>query len=163
MVKSGSSPRPKISDLRSEIEAEQVSNVTLRGRESQGSFPCPTCNKLRAVGLTKRKKPYFTCNDCGVQVFFRGQEGIRRFREMLGHGELDGNIGALSPLLEHVAFLRRRLREIRQEKPILGEDSGLEVEEKLVESELSRAGIILKTALKEARKQLREFKRDDDD
>ncbi len=163
MVESGSSPRPKIPDLHSETGAQRVSNVTLRSREPQGYFACPTCKKLRTVGLTKRQKPYFTCNDCGVQVFFRGKEGIRRFREMLGHAELAGNVRGLAPLLEYAAFLRKRLRQIRREKPILEKEQSLEIEEKLVENEIVRVRNVLETELKEARRQLRGFDRDGDD
>ncbi len=165
MVESGSSPRPKIPDLHSETGVQRGSNVTLRSREPQGYFACPTCKKLRPVGLTKKKepKPYFTCNDCGVQVFFRGKEGIRRFREMLGHAQLAGNVRGLAPLLEYAAFLRKRLRQIRREKPILGKDSNLEIEEKLVENEIARVRNVLEIELKDARRQLRGFDRNGDD
>ena len=162
MAKSGDSP-PPATPLQSEVGDQRAPNVTLRDSEAVGYFACPTCKKLRTVGLTKRQKPYFTCNDCGVQVFFRGKEGIRRFREMLGRAELAGNVRGLSPLLEYAAFLRRRLRQIRREKPILGKDQSLEIEEELVKNELARVRKVLETELKEARRQLGGFDRDGGD
>ena len=146
-----------------QTDPTREANVTLRGTEPEGYFACPTCKKLRTVGLTKRQKPYFTCNDCGVQVFFRGKEGIRRFREMLGHAEMPGNIRGLAPLLEYAAFLRKRLRQIRREKPILGKDQSLEIEEKLIENEIVRVRKVLEAELKEARRRLRGFDRNGDD
>ncbi len=138
-------------------------NVTLRDPEVQGYFPCPTCKQLRTVLLTKRQKPYVTCNDCEVQVFIRGKEGIRRMREMLGHGELSGNVRGLAPLLEYGTFLRGRLREIHREKPLLGKNQNLETEEKLVEAELARVRKVLESELKETRRQLRQFKQERDE
>ena len=146
--------------MQSENGTPRERNVTLRGPEVQGYLPCPTCKELRTVGLTKRQKPYFTCNDCGVQVFFRGKEGIRRMREMLGHGELSGNVRGLAPLLEYAAFLRGRQREIHREKPLLGKNPNLETEEMLVKTELDRVRSVLETELKEARRHLRQFKQE---
>jgi hypothetical protein len=86
----------------------------------------------------KNKKPYVVCIGCGVQVFFRGKAGIQRLGLMTGCGELARNVRDLSPLLNYVAFLRHRLREIRQTQPIFGKDPDLEIEEKVVRSELDR-------------------------
>ena len=162
MVESGSSPRPK-TPVQSEEGATTAPNVTLRESGPVGYFACPTCKRLRAVGLTKRQKPYFTCNDCGVQVFFRGKEGIRRFRAMLGHAELDGNVRELPPLLEYAAFLRKRQRQIRREKPIIEKDQSLEIEEELVESEIERVRNVWENELKVARRRLSGLDRNGDD
>ena len=64
MVESDFSKRPK-SPVQSEAGATTRSNVTLRP-VAEGRFACPTCKRLRPVELTKRNKPYLTCNDCGV-------------------------------------------------------------------------------------------------
>jgi len=40
-------------------------------------FPCPTCAEPKVVNLTKKEKPYYFCDDCGVQVFIRGKNGIK--------------------------------------------------------------------------------------
>ncbi len=55
-------------------------NVTLRNEEPEKKyFPCPVCKKLKEVEMTKKGKPYLTCNDCGVQLFVRLKKGILKF------------------------------------------------------------------------------------
>lgn len=44
-------------------------------------FPCPVCSEPLPVRETKANKPYVRCDPCGVQLFVRGDDGIRRFRE----------------------------------------------------------------------------------
>jgi transcription elongation factor Elf1 len=46
-------------------------------------FPCPVCTVPREVLLTKKDKPYLTCDPCGVQVFVRGPSGISEFSRLL--------------------------------------------------------------------------------
>src|SRR5262245_30407137 len=107
--------------------AQPGSNVTL-GDSVRGYFPCPTCKRLRPLRPTIKGKPCLTCNDCMVQVFFRGKEGILRLQRMIGHGELSGHVQDLSGALEYCAYLRRRLREIDSEKPVFGKNPELEFE-----------------------------------
>lgn len=53
-------------------------------------FPCPVCTGVRQVRLTKKDKPYITCNPCGIQLFVRGPAGIAEFNLLLEKGERDG-------------------------------------------------------------------------
>jgi transcription elongation factor Elf1 len=46
-------------------------------------FPCPVCTGAREVRLTKKNKPYVTCDPCGIQVFIRGPAGIAAFGRLL--------------------------------------------------------------------------------
>ena len=46
-------------------------------------FPCPVCMDPRQVRLTKKRKPYITCDPCGVQVFIRGPAGIAAFNRLV--------------------------------------------------------------------------------
>ena len=46
-------------------------------------FPCPVCTDPREVRLTKKRKPYITCDPCGVQVFIRGPAGIAAFERLV--------------------------------------------------------------------------------
>ena len=48
---------------------ENIQNVS----QLNGSnvFPCPVCLDPREVKLTKKKKPYITCDPCGIQLFVR--------------------------------------------------------------------------------------------
>jgi transcription elongation factor Elf1 len=46
-------------------------------------FPCPVCTDPREVKITKKAKPYITCDPCGIQVFIRGPAGISAFNRLV--------------------------------------------------------------------------------
>jgi DNA-directed RNA polymerase subunit RPC12/RpoP len=66
-------------------------------------FPCPVCTNPLEVRLTKKNKPYVTCDPCGVQMFVRGPAGIGEFERLVEQGNRDG----LSDRLEE---MERRYR-----------------------------------------------------
>lgn len=66
-------------------------------------FPCPVCTRPLEVRLTKKNKPYVTCDPCGVQVFIRGPAGIEEFKRLIERGNRDG-------LLERLEEMERRFR-----------------------------------------------------
>lgn len=47
------------------------------------TIPCFLCGKPSKVKKTKTNKPYFICDDCGLQSFIRYKAGIRKFRRLL--------------------------------------------------------------------------------
>jgi predicted RNA-binding Zn-ribbon protein involved in translation (DUF1610 family) len=53
-------------------------------------FPCPVCTGSREVKLTKKHKPYITCDPCGIQLFVRGPSGIVEFNRLVERGEREG-------------------------------------------------------------------------
>ena len=107
--------------------------------------------------MTVRQKPYLTCNDCGLQMFFRGQEAIRRLLEMLGEADLSANVRAISNCIEYGRILKARLQEVRAEKPILGRNSDLEIEEQLIERELNRIRGAMKSELEGRKREVGEL------
>src|SRR5439155_88343 len=46
-------------------------------------FPCPVCNMGLRLKISRKQKPYCMCLECGIQIFFRGQEGIKRLHKMI--------------------------------------------------------------------------------
>ncbi len=60
-------------------------NVTLPPNK-QTAFPCPICGMQRNIRDSKREKPYVVCDDCGVQLFVRKAEGIKKFKELAATG-----------------------------------------------------------------------------
>lgn len=46
-------------------------------------YPCFVCSKKLDLRISKAKKPYFICDDCGVQIFFRRKKGIERLYRLL--------------------------------------------------------------------------------
>lgn len=41
---------------------------------------CPICSAPLPVKKTRKGKPYVVCDDCGLQMFVRYEEGIQRLR-----------------------------------------------------------------------------------
>ena len=66
-------------------------------------FPCPVCTGPREVLMTKKDKPYLTCDPCGVQVFVRGPAGIREFSRLLQSTSEEG-------LLSRLNYMERQYR-----------------------------------------------------
>jgi hypothetical protein len=66
-------------------------------------FPCPVCTQLLGVKLTKKDKPYVTCDPCGVQVFVRGPAGIEQFKRLIASGHRAG-------MLDRLEEMERRYR-----------------------------------------------------
>jgi predicted RNA-binding Zn-ribbon protein involved in translation (DUF1610 family) len=58
-------------------------------------FPCPVCTHTLDVRLTKKNKPYVTCDACGVQLFVRGPKGIEEFNRLIARGTQNGILGRL--------------------------------------------------------------------
>lgn len=59
-------------------------------------FPCPVCTGPREVLMTKKDKPYLTCDPCGVQVFIRGANGIREFSRLVQGTTEEGLLARLT-------------------------------------------------------------------
>lgn len=64
-------------------------------------FPCPVCARTLEVRLTKKGKPYVTCDPCGVQMFIRGPAGIAEFGRLIERGDRNG-------LMERLEEMERR-------------------------------------------------------
>jgi hypothetical protein len=44
---------------------------------------CPLCGEYCEVRADKRNKPYFQCNECALQVFIRGEQGIALLKKAI--------------------------------------------------------------------------------
>lgn len=66
---------------------------------SANQFPCPVCATPQAVRITKKDKPYITCNSCGVQVFVRGRLGIDEFNRLVERARQEGLLSRLSEMV----------------------------------------------------------------
>lgn len=83
-------------------------------------YPCPTCSELKNIKLSKKNKPYYFCDYCGVQVFIRGIFGINNLiqlnksdflkRIVFRRGEQD--YLALVKLSNKISFIQSRLNEL---------------------------------------------------
>jgi len=73
-------------------------------RDQLRLFPCPVCGDLREVRTTKKGKPYLHCDPCMVQVFVRGEMGIRQFEQLLKDADRNNMWKRLSELHKNYQF-----------------------------------------------------------
>ena len=67
-------------------------------------FPCPLCLSKLDIRESKKQKPYVVCDRCGVQLFVRLPEGIRKFEETTA-------AGSKTNVWERLAEMERRYRK----------------------------------------------------
>lgn len=85
-------------------------------------FPCPVRRAALSILLSVKQKPYCTCNDCGIQIFFRGKLGIERLETILR--ESDPPTKQI-PCASNAVALYNRLEQLRTEKSRLEEKQGI--------------------------------------
>jgi predicted RNA-binding Zn-ribbon protein involved in translation (DUF1610 family) len=114
-----------------ELKPKQVQtnvNVTLGpavgalGKLNEMEFPCPLCGAGLPIRTSKRQKPYFICDLCGVQTFVRRKEGIARLNEMANAGIL---ISGKKESASHGINLLNRLEQLKLQREDLKERRGI--------------------------------------
>ena len=113
-------------------------------------FACPVCNTALQIKITLKKKPYCMCLDCGIQIFFRGQAGIRRLHEMIRSeeavaAEFDYPARAIS-IFNHLQHLKRQKKAFEEEQGIFNFDSDRQKVIDALDNEIAR----IREALEEA-------------
>jgi hypothetical protein len=84
-------------------------------------FPCPLCGAgLEIRGSRKNGKPYCICDSCGIQLFIRGKEGIKRLRELMESGKL-----GFAKTADSAIVVLNRLEQLKQQKAELENKRGL--------------------------------------
>ena len=113
-------------------------NVTLGGdnEDSIEYFPCPVCREIREVEYTKKLKPYLTCNNCFMQLFVRGKEGIKKFKNLIPNYKNKVKSHKLIEIIDYIEALNAKLSEIEAKKPFFGEDKNLNIQEKVINKQL---------------------------
>ncbi|HEY4776022.1 MAG TPA: hypothetical protein VIH56_00030 [Candidatus Acidoferrales bacterium] len=124
---------------------ERNINVTL-GQQSQGSalegkvFPCCICSANLDIRLSKRGKPYCTCVQCGIQIFFRGKVGIRRLIEILKSANLSQGTALdtvpATILYNRIAQMRSQRKQLQEKQGLIIHDPDLENAIHIVDNEI---------------------------
>jgi hypothetical protein len=134
-------------------------NVTLGplgsspGELENKEFPCPLCGAGLPILISKRQKPYCTCNLCGVQLFVRGKAGIARLNEMANAGILvSGKEESASHginLLNRLEQLKLQKEELKERRGIIFTDENVENVIRLVDVEMEKVqGELARIAIK---------------
>jgi hypothetical protein len=103
------------------------SNVTLEAGSPNheffgANFPCCLCSASLDLKISKRGKPYCTCLDCGIQIFFRGKIAISRLKSVLNKRDtVPGN----SPGTVHGLILWNKIVQLKAQKTELEAKQGL--------------------------------------
>ncbi len=104
------------------LKGRPLHNVTFSTEDFLGKpFPCPLCNMELRLKISCKQKPYCTCLECGIQIFFRGQAGIARLHDMIKAEEavvleFSGPARAIS--------LYNRLQHLKRQKEALEKKHG---------------------------------------
>jgi hypothetical protein len=102
--------------------------------------------------MSCKGKPYCTCLDCGIQIFFRGQEGIARLYKMIKAEEA---VILEFPAPARALFLYNRLQGLKRQK------KRLEDKQTIFNHDRDRDAVIeaLGEEVKRVRKELQEAKK----
>ena len=112
-------------------------------------FPCPVCNMGLRLKISRKAKPYCMCLECGIQIFFRGQAGIKRLHKIIRSeeavaAEFNGPARAVS-IYNRLQGLKRQRDRLQEKHGIIFRDSdtdklieALDAEIEHVRSELGR-------------------------
>ncbi len=93
-------------------------NVTLAKEQFEGKpFPCSVCGQSLLMRVAHTGKPYCHCDECGIQMFFRGAAGIRRLRRLLDDGSLTSGAS-------RATLFYNRLQQLKEQKQKLEEKQG---------------------------------------
>jgi hypothetical protein len=88
------------------------------------SIPCLLCGADLRRRTSKRNKPYFVCEPCGVQFFIRRKQGIKNLDELI------------EMLSRHEYHFREHTQVLCQIQAVLTEMRGVQKEIKSTASEL---------------------------
>lgn len=134
-------------------------NVTLPSPEpilgelAEKEFPCPLCGAGLPIRASKRKKPYCTCNSCGVQMFVRGKVGIGRLRQMANAGILvsgkeESALHGIN-LFNRLEQLKLQKRDLERKRGIFFSDANVENAIRIVDAEIEKVeGELARVAVK---------------
>ena len=113
-------------------------NVTLgvRSEDSIEYFPCPVCFEMLDVRHDKNSKPYCVCNACGVQLFIRGKNGIKKLKNLISDYIYKVKSQKLIELIDYYDRLKEQLTKVVAKKPFFGEDKDLNIQEKVIRKQL---------------------------
>jgi len=125
-------------------------NVTLGPPEVSASdnplarmkFPCCLCSANLDIKISKKGKPYCTCESCGIQTFFRGKTAISRLKSLLNKGDIvAGNSpGTLQGLIlwNKIAQLKTQKMELEEKQGVIIRDPDLANLISTVDNEIKR-------------------------
>jgi hypothetical protein len=123
-------------------------NVTLEKSDwfAGKTFPCPVCGSGLEIRVARTLKPYCHCDPCGLQLFFRGKDGIQRLRKLLDSGGFTSGQNRATVLYNRLQQLKEQQHQLENRQGLIFRDKDLdkaihamETEIEVVRRELSKA------------------------
>ncbi len=110
-------------------------------------FPCPVCNMSLRLKASRRGKPYCMCLECGIQIFFRGQAGIKRLWKMIRSeeavaAEFSGPARAIS-LFNRLQGLQRQKERLEDKQGFIFRDADRDKVIEALNAEIERVRLEL--------------------
>ena len=139
------------------MKGRPLHNVTFSTEDFLGKpFPCPLCNMELRLKISCKQKPYCTCLECGIQIFFRGQAGIARLHEIIQAEEavvleFSGPARAIS-LYNRLQHLKRQKEALERKHGRIFRNSDVEQVIEALDVEMQRVRNELKDATESGEK-----------
>ena len=110
-------------------------------------FPCPVCNMSLRLKASHKGKPYCMCLECGIQIFFRGQAGIKRLSKMIRSeeavaAEFSGPARAIS-LYNRLQGLQRQKERLEDKQGFIFRDADRDKVIEALDAEVERVRLEL--------------------
>lgn len=126
----------------------------------QNLIPCFLCGNGLRVKNSKRNKPYFICEPCGVQVFVRREQGILKLKALLlsisksavNYPGAQGRVTDLVGQINRLGELKAKLTEVQNKQgfmEFLTGDGSLALAEKVILQEIHAIENQFKNRLKQ--------------
>ncbi len=110
------------------MKANPNVNVTLPKPEwyAEKKFPCPVCSANLTLRVARTQKPYCHCDACGIQLFFRGKNGIHRLKTLLASDVLTSGLSRGTVLFERLEQLKKQKSKLEDRRGLLFRNQDLE-------------------------------------
>ena len=110
------------------MKANPNVNVTLPKPEwyAEKKFPCPVCSASLTLRVARTQKPYCHCDACGIQLFFRGKNGIQRLKTLLASSIVTSGVSRATALFERLEQLKKQKSKLEDRRGLLFRNQDLE-------------------------------------
>ncbi len=129
-------------------------NVTLPPADwyLEKRFPCPLCGSSLQIRVARTQKPYCHCDPCGIQLFFRGRNGIERLQKLVSSGALAEGSHRATVLYNRLEQLKKQRSELENRQGIVFRDRDRDSVIRALENEIESVRAELAEASKNNRR-----------
>jgi predicted RNA-binding Zn-ribbon protein involved in translation (DUF1610 family) len=131
------------------VEMKRRANVNVTLEEPDWfagkAFPCPVCGSDLQLRVARTQKPYCHCDPCGLQLFFRGKNGIQRLKKLLDSGVLISGRSRATVLYNQLQQLKEQKNQLENRQGLIFRDKDLDEAIHAMEPEIEAVRLELQT------------------